>query len=198
MFRNCILFFKKTAETVIDLLSVGLAAWFGGAGILLFCFYTITPLSATYTVMVFPLVTMILIFGYFAYIITLILALWGLNRFLGKSTAVLFKHTLYLAGLIIFLGALAGLIYPMDSPPDAEQRTAAIRAGGVVGSAMAWLLLRYVHVFGAYLITITALLVLFAAVTGIHFRRLALGAGVAVVTLFHGLKKFLFHQEFLL
>ena len=103
---------------------------------------------------------LILAFGYFGYIVPLILLLWGLNRFLGTDTSVQIKRTLYLAALMIFLGALAGLIYPMNEIPDPQQRAAAIRTGGVVGSAVAYLMLRYVHVFGAYLITITVLLVL--------------------------------------
>jgi S-DNA-T family DNA segregation ATPase FtsK/SpoIIIE len=124
---------------------------------------------------------LILAFGYFGYIVPLMLLLWGLNRFLGAETAVLIRRTLYLLGLMIFLGALAGLIYPVNETPDAHQRAAAIRAGGVVGSAVAYLMLRYVHVFGAYLITVTALLVLLTAVTGIGLRRtvLGLGAGLA-------------------
>jgi S-DNA-T family DNA segregation ATPase FtsK/SpoIIIE len=63
----------------------------------------------------------------------------------------------------------------------------------VVGSAVAWLLLRYVHVFGAYLITVTALLILFVAVTGIGLRGLALGIGKAAVAMFHGLKSLAQH-----
>jgi len=123
---------------------------------------------------------LVLAFGYFGYIVPLMLLLWGLNRFLGAGTSVLIRRTLYLLGLMIFLGALAGLIYPMNETPDAQQRAAAIRAGGMVGSAVAYFMLRYVHVFGAYLITITALLVLLTAATGIGLRRAVLGLGAAL------------------
>lgn len=47
-----------------DLLGVGLAAWLGGAGILLYHFGTITPLSAILTVLIYPLVLGILMFGF--------------------------------------------------------------------------------------------------------------------------------------
>lgn len=46
------------------LFSTGIAAWIGGAGILLYHFYTITPLTALWTVLVFPLVGLILVAGF--------------------------------------------------------------------------------------------------------------------------------------
>ncbi len=122
---------------------------------------------------------LVLVFGYFSHIVPLMLFLWGINRFFGTDTGVLVKRVLCLAGLIIFLGALTGLIYPMVESPDMAQRAAAIRAGGVVGSAVAYLLLRYFHMVGAYLVTITALVVLIIAVTGIRLRELVVGTGRA-------------------
>ncbi len=55
---------KRAGKAVTSLFSVGFAAWLGGAGILLYHFYTITPLSSVWTVLVFPLVASILAFGY--------------------------------------------------------------------------------------------------------------------------------------
>ncbi|MHC4293865.1 MAG: DNA internalization-related competence protein ComEC/Rec2, partial [Planctomycetota bacterium] len=49
---------------ILDLLCVGLSAWLGGAGILLYHFYTINPLTSLWTVAAFPLVAMILALGY--------------------------------------------------------------------------------------------------------------------------------------
>jgi competence protein ComEC len=43
---------------------MGLAAWLGGAGILLYHFYTINPLAGIWTVLVFPLVAAILTLGF--------------------------------------------------------------------------------------------------------------------------------------
>ena len=49
---------------LMRLFSAGLAAWLGGAGILLYHFYTINPLAGFWTVLVFPLVTAILTLGF--------------------------------------------------------------------------------------------------------------------------------------
>jgi len=64
---------RKFADKVILLFSVGLAAWLGGAGILLYHFYTINPLTCIWTILVFPLVSLILIFGFFKMILFFIL-----------------------------------------------------------------------------------------------------------------------------
>jgi len=49
---------------LLRLFSAGLAAWLGGAGILLYHFYTINPLAGIWTVLVFPLVSAILTLGF--------------------------------------------------------------------------------------------------------------------------------------
>jgi len=49
---------------ILSLLCVGLAAWLGGAGILLYHFYRITPLACVWTVLIFPLVAFILSLGF--------------------------------------------------------------------------------------------------------------------------------------
>lgn len=51
-------------RSVIELLAIGISAWLGGAGILLYHFATITPLSALWTILVFPLVMAILLLGF--------------------------------------------------------------------------------------------------------------------------------------
>jgi competence protein ComEC len=64
---------SKTALSVITLFSVGLAAWIGGAGILLYHFYTINPLTSIWTVVVFPIVAMTLTIGYLKIILSFII-----------------------------------------------------------------------------------------------------------------------------
>ncbi len=64
---------KKFFDKVIVLFSVGFAAWLCGAGILLYHFYTINPLTCIWTVFVFPLVAAILTFGFFKMILFFIL-----------------------------------------------------------------------------------------------------------------------------
>jgi competence protein ComEC len=49
---------------ILRLFSMGLAAWMSGAGILLYHFYTINPLTCIWTVLVFPLVCAILTLGF--------------------------------------------------------------------------------------------------------------------------------------
>ncbi len=52
------------SESILKLLSVGYAAWLGGAGILLYHFGSFTPLSALWTVLLFPLVFLVLLTGF--------------------------------------------------------------------------------------------------------------------------------------
>ena len=54
---------KGLACGVIALLSVGLGAWLGSAGILLYQFYSLTPLSVVWTVLVFPGVWVVMMLG---------------------------------------------------------------------------------------------------------------------------------------
>ncbi len=51
------------SSPAVTLFATGIAAWVGGAGILLYHFFTITPLTAVWTVLVFPLVGVILVAG---------------------------------------------------------------------------------------------------------------------------------------
>jgi len=58
---------------VLRLFAIGCAAWLGGAGILLYHFYTINPLTSIWTVAVFPAVVLILTIGYLKIILSLLL-----------------------------------------------------------------------------------------------------------------------------
>lgn len=55
---------SKLRSMILRLFAVGFAAWLGGAGILLYHFYTITPLASIWTVMVFPLICIVLTLGF--------------------------------------------------------------------------------------------------------------------------------------
>ncbi len=75
----------------IRLFSAGLAAWAGGAGVLLYHFHTITPLASLWTVLVFPFVVLILTAGFFRIILFFLLpTLSGLLAGLVTTTADLF------------------------------------------------------------------------------------------------------------
>jgi ComEC/Rec2-related protein len=64
---------KRLGKAVVALFSVGFAAWLGGAGILLYHFYEITPLASVWTVVVFPLVWAILVLGFLKIILFFLL-----------------------------------------------------------------------------------------------------------------------------
>lgn len=58
---------------LLRLFSVGLAAWVGGAGVLLYHFYTINPLTSIWTVIAFPLVAGVLTIGFLKIILSFLL-----------------------------------------------------------------------------------------------------------------------------
>ncbi|MHC4644706.1 MAG: DNA internalization-related competence protein ComEC/Rec2 [Planctomycetota bacterium] len=63
----------NSGSYVLGLFSVGLAAWLGGAGILLYHFYTVNPLTYLWTVLVFPLVAAILTIGFLKMVLAFLL-----------------------------------------------------------------------------------------------------------------------------
>jgi len=64
---------SRPGPYLLRLFSTGLTAWLGGAGILLYHFYTINPLTSIWTVIVFPLVALLLTVGYLKIILSLLL-----------------------------------------------------------------------------------------------------------------------------
>ena len=77
---------------LLGMFSVGLAAWLGGAGILLYHFYTINPLTSLWTVIAFPFVALILTIGYLKIILSFLLptAAWVLGVIVtGLSDALI-------------------------------------------------------------------------------------------------------------
>ncbi len=85
----------------IRLFSVGFAAWFGGAGILLYHFYTITPLASIWTVLVFPLISTILVLGFLK--IVLFFLLPTLSAVLAVVVTLLSNLLVWLVELIASL-----------------------------------------------------------------------------------------------
>jgi competence protein ComEC len=83
---------------LLRLFSVGLAAWLGGAGILLYHFYTINPLTSIWTVVVFPLVALILISGYLKIILFFLLP--TLSSVLAVAVTLLSDSLIWLVKLI--------------------------------------------------------------------------------------------------
>ncbi len=67
------IFCKGMPGWAVELFSIGVAAWLGGAGILLYHFGAITPMASVWTVLVFPLVFAILVLGYLKMVLAALL-----------------------------------------------------------------------------------------------------------------------------
>jgi DNA internalization-related competence protein ComEC/Rec2 len=88
----------KVGSFVIRLFAVGLAAWLGAAGILLYHFYTITPLASLWTVLVFPLVSAILVVGFLKMIMFFLLP--TVSGLLGIAVGLLSSALAWVVTLI--------------------------------------------------------------------------------------------------
>jgi len=64
---------SRPGPYLLRLFSTGITAWLGGAGILLYHFYTINPLTSIWTVITFPLVAGILTLGFLKIILSFLL-----------------------------------------------------------------------------------------------------------------------------
>jgi len=92
---------SRLGPYLLRLFSAGLAAWIGSAGILLYHFYTINPLVSIWTVLVFPLVSMILILGFLK--ILLFFLLPTLSLVLGVAATFLTDALVWIVKLIAHL-----------------------------------------------------------------------------------------------
>ena len=86
---------------IIQMFAIGLAAWLGGAPILLYNFYTITPLTGLWTVLAFPLVGTILVLGLLKILLSFLLP--------TASVLLGFVVTGLAEGLIWIVKFIAGL-----------------------------------------------------------------------------------------
>jgi len=68
-----ITFVAALANRAVELFAVGIAAWLGGAGVMLYHFGTITPTAALWTVLIFPLVFAILAAGFLKIVLAAVL-----------------------------------------------------------------------------------------------------------------------------
>jgi competence protein ComEC len=86
---------------LLRLFSAGLAAWLGGAGILLYHFYTINPLVSVWTILVFPLVSLILVLGFLKIILFFLLP--TLSWILGIAVTFLSDVLVWIVKLLAHL-----------------------------------------------------------------------------------------------
>ena len=104
-------FCKGLPAWAVELLSVGVAAWLGGAGILLYHFGAITPMSSVWTVLVFPLVFVILAVGFLKMVLAALLPTAAL--LLGILATGLANSLIWIVKLIAgwnISGALIGTV----------------------------------------------------------------------------------------
>ena len=87
---------------LLKLFSIGLAAWLGSAGILLYHFYTINPLTSIWTIIAFPFVALLLTVGYLKIILSLLLP--TLAALLGVIVAALAAVLIWIVEHIAALG----------------------------------------------------------------------------------------------
>jgi competence protein ComEC len=92
---------SRPGPYLLRLFSAGLAAWIGGAGILLYHFYTINPLASIWTVLVFPLVSAILILGFLKMLLFFLLP--TLSWILGVAATFLSDALVWVVKLISHL-----------------------------------------------------------------------------------------------
>ncbi len=111
--RNAKFYLSRLLSACVDLFCVGAAAWLGGAGILLYHFGTITPLSALWTIIVFPIVLLILVFGFIKIILAAIF----------PTLSVLLA--IIVSGLCDLLDAAVRAIASFDTTPVVIGKTSA-------------------------------------------------------------------------
>jgi competence protein ComEC len=104
-------FLKRSGAGTVQVFAAGIAATIGGAGILLYQFYTITPLTIVWTILVSPLVTVILTIGFLKIVLGVLLPTIGTA--LGALTiplSKLFIHTVDVMGRIDHSQTLIGAV----------------------------------------------------------------------------------------
>jgi len=106
---------KRLGKGVMTIFSIGLAAWLGGAGIALYHFHTITPLTALWTVFAFPLVLGILTVGFLKIILSFLLPTVALGLgiivdFLSISMIWIVEHIASWDISEILIGKVPGVV----------------------------------------------------------------------------------------
>ena len=89
---------KRGGSASVQVAAAGIAATIGGAGLLLYHFYTITPLTVLWTILVAPLVTVILTIGFLKIVLGILLPTIGAA--LGVLTIPLSKLFIYLVDVL--------------------------------------------------------------------------------------------------
>jgi competence protein ComEC len=101
---NSLAWLERMARATLTLLCVGLGAWLGSAGIVLYHFYNLTPLAAVWTILVFPAVWVVMVLGVTKVLVSLLAPLLcpGLALCLAGATQVLIWAVEHLGRLDVF------------------------------------------------------------------------------------------------
>jgi competence protein ComEC len=89
---------RAFGEAVTRLLATGIAAWIGGAGVVLYHFHTVTPLAAFWTVLAFPLIALMLTVGYVKMVLYFLLP--TLSAILGLLLSAITEALLWFVKLV--------------------------------------------------------------------------------------------------
>jgi competence protein ComEC len=89
---------KRNGFYLIKVFAAGIAATVGGAGILLYHFYTITPLTILWTIVVTPLVSLILVVGFLKILLGILVPTVGTS--LSAATIPLSKFFIWIVDII--------------------------------------------------------------------------------------------------
>jgi competence protein ComEC len=112
---------------LLRLFSAGLTAWTGGAGILLYHFHTINPLTSVWTVLAFPFVSAILVMGFLKMILFFLLP--TLSGLLGFAVVALSSVLIWVVQLIARLDVSQVLIGRVSIVPILAYYCAIVFAG---------------------------------------------------------------------
>ncbi|OHB77060.1 MAG: DNA internalization-related competence protein ComEC/Rec2 [Planctomycetes bacterium RBG_16_55_9] len=121
---------RRPGPYLLRLFSAGLTAWLGGAGVLLYHFYTVTPLASVWTVLVFPLVSAILALGFLKMILFFLLP--TLSIVLGVIVVLLSDAFIWIVKLIAHLDISEILIGRVSAAPVIWYYGIVVFAGFVV------------------------------------------------------------------
>lgn len=119
--------FPRMVPDPRSLLAIGLAAWVGGAGVLLYHFHTINPFTSIWTVLVFPLVSAILALGFLKLILFFVLP--TLSGLLGLVVGLLSSFLILVVQLIAKLDVSQILIGRVSILPILLYYCAVVFAG---------------------------------------------------------------------
>jgi competence protein ComEC len=96
--RRWLFFIKRNGSYLITVFAAGIGATIGGAGILLYHFYTITPLTIVWTIVVTPLVSAILVIGFLKILLSVLVP--SVGAVLTAVTIPLSKLFIYIVDMI--------------------------------------------------------------------------------------------------